>query len=419
MAATIPTEPRENAAGAARPLIRRYWSVCALYGFAPSFIFAVYPLFLRARGLNQFQTNLVAASYLVVVFLTDVPTGAFADAVGRRAAVVIGCAIHIVAFMLYFVSHHYWQFIVAEILEGFGTTFANGPIDAWMVDSLDAAGFEGPKDTIFSRQFQLMRITAMSGALVGAYVAQIDIALPFLLGAIAWTAAGVGAFILMERGAGRRRPTIYIAAEIRRRAIDSARLGFADRNLRLLSIAALISASVWTAWWLEWQVYFTRGFDARISIVGWIFVAITLMQMAGAEVAARMPWAWERRSSFVAAMSVIASTALIAAGLAGARMWFALAAVMLAHLASGAIGPMYAAWYNESIEGENRATLLSFGSTMATLGGTVGQPVQGKLVDVLGVGVTWQLAGLVSMTQALCYFALGRPHPARAASSTQ
>ncbi|HUY38408.1 MAG TPA: hypothetical protein VMV13_06235, partial [Candidatus Binataceae bacterium] len=70
MAATIPTEPRENAAGAARSLIRRYWSVCALYGFAPSFIFAVYPLFLRARGLNQFQTNLVAASYLVVVFLT-------------------------------------------------------------------------------------------------------------------------------------------------------------------------------------------------------------------------------------------------------------------------------------------------------------------------------------------------------------
>lgn len=408
MAATIPTEPRRNAPDAVRSLIRRYWIVWALYGLAPSFIFAVYPLFLRARGLNQFQTNTVAASYLVVMFLTDVPTGAFADAVGRRAATVIGCAIHVAAFLLYFVSHHYWQFIIAEVLEGFGTTFANGPIDAWMVDALDAAGFQGPKDIIFSRQFQLMRITAMSGALVGAYVAQIDIALPFLLGTFAWTAAATGAFILMERGAGRRRPTIHIAAEIRRRAIDSARLGFAERSLRLLSIAGLISASVWTAWWLEWQVYFTRGFDARISIVGWIFVAITLMQMAGAEIAARAPLTWERRPSFVAAMSMIASAALIVAGIAGARMWFALAAVMLIHLASGAIGPMYAAWYNESIEGENRATLLSFGSTMATLGGTVGQPVQGKLVDVLGVGVTWQLAGLVSMAQVPCYIALGR-----------
>ena len=107
----------------------------------------------------------------------------------------------------------------------------------------------------------------------------------------------------------------------------------------------------------------------------------------------------------------MASLALIAAGLAGGRMWFALAAVMLAHLASGAIGPMYTAWYNESIEGENRATLLSFGSTMATLGGTLGQPLQGKLVDVLGTAITWQLAGLVSMTQALCYLALGRPRP--------
>lgn len=412
MAAIIPTGPRENPPDAVRSLIRRYWIVWALYGFAPSFVFAVYPLFLRSRGLNQFQTNLVAASYLVVVFLTDVPTGAFADAVGRRAAVVIGCAIHVVAFLLYFMSHHYWQFIVAEVLEGFATTFANGPIDAWMVDALDAAGFEGAKDSIFSRQFQLIRITGMSGALVGAYVARIDIAIPFLLGTFGWTAAAIGAFILMDRGTGRGGRAIHIAAEIRRRAIDSSRLGFADRNLRLLSIAALISTSVWSAWWLEWQVYFTQGFDARISIVGWIFVAISLMQMAGAEVVARMPWAWERRSSFVAAMSAILSAALIAAGIAGGKIWFALAAVMLAHLASGAVGPMYAAWYNESIEGENRATLLSFGSTMATLGGAVGQPVQGKLVDVLGTGVAWQLAGLVSMTQVLCYLALGRSRPA-------
>jgi len=413
MAATNPIPPRENLADPVRSLIRRYWIVWGLHGFGPSFIFAVYPLFLRSRGLNQFQTNMVAASYLVVVFLTDVPTGAFADAIGRRAAVVIGCTIHVAAFLLYFVSHHYWQFIVAEVLEGLGTTFCNGPIDAWVVDALDAAGFEGAKDTIFSRQFQLMRITGMSGALIGAYVAQIDIALPFLLGTFAWTAATIGAFILMDRGAMRRRPAIHRATQVRRRAIDSTRLGFADRNLRLLSIAALISASVWTGWWLEWQLYFSQGFNARISVVGWIFVAISLTQMAGAEVAARMPWAWERRSSFVAAMSAIASAALIAAGLAGGRMWFALAAVMLAHLVSGAIGPMYAAWYNESIEGENRATLLSFSSTMATLGGILSQPVQGKLVDVLGTAVTWQLAGLVSMTQVLCYTALGRSRPSR------
>ncbi|HKN01524.1 MAG TPA: hypothetical protein VJX23_13495 [Candidatus Binataceae bacterium] len=65
------------------------------------------------------------------------------------------------------------------------------------------------------------------------------------------------------------------------------------------------------------------------------------------------------------------------------------------------------------IEGENRATLLSFSTTMSTLGGIVGLPVQGKLVDAFGTGTAWQIAGVVSMTQVLCYLALRPRRSAR------
>ena len=391
-----------------RSLMRRYWAVWALCGFAPSFIFAIYPLFLRARGLDQFQLNTVAAWYLVVTFLTDVPTGAFADAVGRRASVVIGCIFHVVALSLYFVSHHYWQFILAETLEGFGATFGNGPIDAWAVDALDAAGFDGPKDAIFSRQFQIVRITAMTGALIGAYIAQGDIAMPFLLSTFAYAGAGAGAFLLMDRTPPRQVSISrgQILRDIHRKTIDSTRLGFANRGVRLLSIAALITTAVWSAWWLEWQHYFNQRFGVSIGAIGWIFAALSFAQMAGAEIAARVPWAWERRAGFVAAMSAIASAGLIAAGLAGGRLGLALGAIVIAHLVSGSVGPMLMGWYNELIEGENRATLLSFQTTLMTFGGAIGQPVQGKMVDTLGTAVTWQLAGAVSMTQALCYLAL-------------
>ena len=102
----------------------------SFYAFAPSFIFAIYPLFLRSRGLNQFEVNTVAGTCFLVTFLTDVPTGAFADAIGRRDSVVLGCALHVAAFILYFFSYHYWHFIVAEIVDGVATTFGNGAIDA-------------------------------------------------------------------------------------------------------------------------------------------------------------------------------------------------------------------------------------------------------------------------------------------------
>lgn len=52
--------PREDSR-AIRSITHRYWTVWALSGFAPSFTFAIYPLFLLSRGLDQFQINLVAA----------------------------------------------------------------------------------------------------------------------------------------------------------------------------------------------------------------------------------------------------------------------------------------------------------------------------------------------------------------------
>ena len=60
-----------------RSIVRRYYVVSACYIFGPLLIFAVYPLFLRARGLDQFQINVVVAAYVLMTFLTDVPTGAF------------------------------------------------------------------------------------------------------------------------------------------------------------------------------------------------------------------------------------------------------------------------------------------------------------------------------------------------------
>ena len=114
-----------------RTIIWRYYAVSTFYAFGPLFIFAVYPLFLRARGLGQFEINVVTAMYLLMTFATDVPTGAFADAVGRRASVVVGCGLHALAFLLYLMSHQFWQFVIAASVDGIGTTFGNGPIDAW------------------------------------------------------------------------------------------------------------------------------------------------------------------------------------------------------------------------------------------------------------------------------------------------
>src|SRR5947207_762937 len=105
---------------AVRSITRRYYAVRLFDAIGPSFIFAIYPLFMHARGLNQFQMNCVAATYFLMTFLTDIPTGAFADAVGRRTSYVLGSVISVASFVIYFYAYHYSTFLVAEIIDAVG-----------------------------------------------------------------------------------------------------------------------------------------------------------------------------------------------------------------------------------------------------------------------------------------------------------
>src|SRR5438445_5403834 len=152
----------EPANSAIRRIIRRYYTVWWSYSFASGFLFGIYPIFLRSRGLNQFEMNSVLATYFAVTFLTDVPTGAFADALGRRRSFMFGCALRATAFLVYFFAYHYPMFILGESIDGVGTTFCNGAIDAWGVDALDSAGYAGLKDRLFSRISPLTNLGFMA-----------------------------------------------------------------------------------------------------------------------------------------------------------------------------------------------------------------------------------------------------------------
>ena len=66
-------------------------------------------------------------------------------------------------------------------------------------------------------------------------------------------------------------------------------------------------------------------------------------------------------------------------------------------------GPVLSAWYNEQIGGENRATLLSFQSTLATFGGGAGLPLQGALTDRFGASVAWLTMGACALLEAPCF----------------
>jgi predicted MFS family arabinose efflux permease len=211
---------------------------------------------------------------------------------------------------------------------------------------------------------------------------------------------------------GRRRSSRFspseVCAEVRKRMVAGATSGLGRRPVMLLALTSALAAAAWIPFWQEWQHFFTSRTHVGIEVVGWLFCVWSIAAMIGAELVIRLEWTWTHRATYMALTQGLIGLALAGAGLAGSHIGLAIAMAAIANLVGGAMLPVYKSWYNEQIEGDNRATLLSFQTTFETFGGTTGLPLQGLIADAYGTGVAWQFGGILAIFQVPIFLALGR-----------
>jgi MFS family permease len=416
------TDPHNSRSAIIQAITRRYYLLWWFYAFGGGFVFGVYPLFLRSRGLTELETNSVLATYFLVTFLTDVPTGAFADALSRRTAFMLGCVLRTFSFALYFFAHHYLLFLVAESIDAVGTTFGNGAIDAWAVDALDAAGFTGLKDRIFSRTSQLTTTGWLLSAMVGSYVASFDLAWPWILGSAGYLTSLLVGAALMRGGQGRgaMAPALRsLVGEIGSRTRSGLREGFRSRPVLLLALAGAVQVGAWAPYFMEWPQYFHENLGVAIWMIGWLYCFFSAGRLAGAELIARYQPLRTSRASLMTLLALGTGSMLLGAALVSSlRMTLAMLFVM--NLCSGAMQPLSQAWINEHLQARNRATLLSFQSTFATFGGAVGLLLCGWIADRHGLLAGWAVAGVIGLCPAVFYWMLrSEKVPAQSLAETE
>ena len=402
-------EPRPAAVTSSRSIIRRYYVVRLVDAVGPSFVLVNNVLFMHARGLTQFEINCWAATYFMVAFLTDVPMGAFADAIGRRIAYIVGCSLGAVAFLIYFFSYHYIFFLIAAVISASADMMRNGAVDAWAVDMLSDANHEGPMDILFSRASQIMQFGGMLSVVAGGFLARLDVAIPWLLGAGGQLVMAATAEFLM-RGEHPGTHSFHPREVVRRvfhRMVEGVRDAFASRPVLTLGLANAITMAAWSPFWYEWPQFFNGEFRRGAQIASLIYCATSIATMMGAEVVARFQPRLQWRPFFMFTVIGAQSATLLIAGLNTRNPWVVLTLFLIASACTGISNPVYLSWYNDQVEGEHRATLLSFQSTCARMGAAVGLPIGGRIADGFGFAVTWQTLGIFGAIAAPLYLSIG------------
>ena len=385
-----------------RNIVRLYYVLSGLTSASMGFFMGIYSNFLRGAGLDEFWVNMVNVCFFVTITICEIPTGLFADILGRKGSFVISCFMETVAFAIYGVSRSFGGFVLAECIGAVGKTFANGAFDAWLVDSLKETGEKFDLLKIFARRSLVSRSAVIIAAIVGGWLGDIALNIPFFATSGLYAVSGLLALVLMKETYFERKKFSFMSGLSEMREGFSKSLVFVrqDADFRFLLIAGAVQMFAFMAPNMEWQKVFSNlGFNNSLNgMIGAVInVAIILGVMLSGQID-RCVKGEKKQLTFTLVLTGIC----IALTVSFVNICPVLIFFFLHEVGRGMCGPIMDSYTHHCItSSKERATLSSFGSMVGHFGGALGLLVSGLIAKYMGITSAWIVSGTVLVLATL------------------
>jgi MFS family permease len=400
----------------ARTVERTYLVLTLLTTLASSFIWGINTIFLLDAGLNNAEAFAANAFFTLGQVIFEVPTGVVADTRGRQFSYVLGAATLLLSTLLYLVM---WRihapllgWAISSILLGLGFTFFSGATEAWLVDALAATRYTGSLEHIFGRAQTVGGGAMLVGTVSGGLIAQAtNLGVPYILRAAMLGVTMVVAIRFMHDLGFEPQRDVSPATAIRTVIRGSIDGGFRNRPVRWLMLAAPFSAGAGIFVFYAAQPYLLElyGDKTAYGVAGLAAAIVAGVQIVGGLTVSRVRGLFGRRTSALLIGGALNVVLLV-------LLWlthdFVVALLLLGawSFVFAVESPLRQAFINGLIPSEQRATVLSFDSLMASSGGVVAQPALGRVADVNGYGAAYFVSAAISALALPFVFLARREH---------
>jgi MFS family permease len=164
---------------------------------ATSYLYVpIFMLFQEGRGLSFFERLALGGIYAGVIIAVEIPTGVFADRLGRRRSMMLGALTMVASCLVAFKAHSFGAFVIAEALAAVSMALCSGADSAYLFDLLlehDRVHEYGRRESAASAWHLMGSAIAFAG---GGWLGSIDLALPYLVTAGVASIAAVVACLL-------------------------------------------------------------------------------------------------------------------------------------------------------------------------------------------------------------------------------
>jgi MFS family permease len=398
----------------ARRVQRTYLTLMLGNTLAASFIWGINTLFLLDAGLSNLEAFAANAFFTAGMVLFEVPTGVVADTWGRRTSYLLGTLTLASSTLLYWLmwktNAPFWQWAIVSMLIGLGFTFFSGAVEAWLVDALHFAEYDGPLEAVFGKGQMITGVAMLGGSVAGGVVAQAtSLGVPFLMRvAVLVVMFGVAAKLMRDMGFTPA-PAARPLQATRNVFVASLDHGLKNPPVRWVMLAAPFTygVGIYTFYALQPYLLELYGDPDAYGVAGLAAAIVAGSQILGGFAAPRIRGLFHKRTTALILGAVVSSLILAGLGLTDA-FWLALALLVLWGLVFAADMPIRQAYLNGMIPSSQRATVLSFDSLMGNTGGVAIQPVLGRVADVYSYSSSFVVGACFQILAAPFLFASRR-----------
>lgn len=387
----------------ANPVAR--WRLLPFIAFqlltAGTFTSSIWVLWMLHRGYTLGQIGIAEACYHIAKVALEVPTGAFADTIGRKWSLVVSAITVMIATALMWWSPVFPIVMVALLIDGASGSFRYGADQAYLFDALKDEGRSHGFVRILANVLAASYFIAALMSWAGAWLSEWSYAWPFSLNIAAAIITGILAALLPEPARTMEHRTLGGVYRTMRTGIRTVR----ERPVLLRLV--LFAAFFFTANTLG-NIYLQsvlKGHGFANGAIGLTLGISGIVSAAATWLGGRLPTGWRAWTPFTLLVAVTA-VGTVFQGLALVPL--VLVGLGMREVAIGIFEPLFSTWTNDEAPTETRATVLSLSEFGFSVTMVWSFPLTGLLADRAGWGVAYGAVAVVLMVLIGAVLLIGR-----------
>jgi MFS family permease len=402
-------------------LDKRYKLHQALHMGSISCFGPVVTLYCLHKGMNFYQIGLFFGAYFLAITVFELPSGAWADRLGRLKVFYWAKGLDCLNLLLLIVCDSVYAIIITSFIGGIGRALGSGTLESWYVEQLKSAGRSAQIGQQLSATHAWIAVGMACGSLAGAGLVLLfgqklsphNPYLPTLTGVLIFHLVLFFTMPWFYRE-GERLLLVSLKADSAMKAIKRTLIICWGQPLsQAVLVLQLIFGMILTSSQTYWQVVLQQLLqnDSPLAELAashvMLFGLVAVLFFSSAAVSANIVKRLLSQAEFkvhwlILALFVVSSLLLMLMAYASSAIVF-----IGLYIAFGffmfALKPLLATIMHQQTDDKHRATSLSLLSLMFNLGGALVGILLSQIAEYFSIEILWIMMGILGLLAAFGY----------------